>query len=132
MKTDWNTIRGMMNAAIDACERIEASQYKEKDRDATVDVNGQLVSVQDLLVSAWTYPERLRYQIIRDRHDAKADVPYIPETARILLAMSQAAAELIDAGEVKPAKDAISKMIAWFEDHLSPNIEAAVASRRGE
>jgi hypothetical protein len=47
-------------------------------------------------------------------------------------AAEQAAAELIDAGEAKAANDAISKMIAWFEDHLSPNIEAAVASRRGE
>jgi hypothetical protein len=132
MKSDWNTIRGNMNAAIDACERIEASDYNEEDRDATVDLNGRLVSVQDLLVSAWTYPEDLRYQIIRDRHDAKADLPYIPETARILLAMSQAAAELINAGEAMPANDAISKMITWFQDHLSPNIEAAVASRRGE
>lgn len=65
METDWNTIRRMMNAAIDACERIERSGYNENDRDATISVNGQAVSVQDLLVSAWTYPENVRYQIIR-------------------------------------------------------------------
>jgi len=131
MKTDWNTIRDMFNAAIDACERIEASNYNEEDRDATVDVKGQPVTIQDLLVSAWTYPESLRYQIIQDRHNAKAYLLYIPDTARILLAMSQAAAELVDAGEAKPTHDGIRKMIVWFDDHISPNIEAAVASRRG-
>lgn len=70
MKTDWNVVRNLMNAAIDACERIEASGYVEADRDAVIDIAGQEVSVHDLLVSAWTYPEKLRYQIIRERHDA--------------------------------------------------------------
>lgn len=71
MKTDWNVIRGMMNAAINACERIEASGYAETDRDATINVGGQQVSVRDMLVSAWTYPENLRYQIIRQRHEKR-------------------------------------------------------------
>ncbi|KJF70670.1 hypothetical protein [Agrobacterium arsenijevicii] len=132
MKTDWNSIRDMMNAAIDACERIEASQYVETDRDATIDVGEQKVSVHDLLVSAWTYPENLRYQIIRERHDKKNDLAYVPESARILLAMSQAAAELINAGDVTPAAESIRKMIAWFDGHLAPGIEAAAATRRKE
>lgn len=74
MKTDWNVIRGMMNAAINACERIEASGYAETDRDATINVGGQQVSVRDMLVSAWTYPENLRYQIIRQRHEKKGSI----------------------------------------------------------
>ncbi|WP_309574297.1 hypothetical protein [Rhizobium rhizogenes] len=57
MKTDWNSIRGMLNAAIDACERIEALQYAETDREAMIDIGGQMVSVHDFLVTAWTYPE---------------------------------------------------------------------------
>ncbi len=62
MKTDWNSIRGMLNAAVDACERIETLPYAETDREATTDIGGQEVSVHDFLVSAWTYPEKLRYQ----------------------------------------------------------------------
>jgi len=30
-----------------------------------IDIGGQKVSVHDFLVTAWTYPEKLRYQIIR-------------------------------------------------------------------
>ncbi|WP_225245554.1 hypothetical protein [Agrobacterium tomkonis] len=119
-----------MNAAIDACERIEASGYVEADRDAVIDIAGQEVSVHDLLVSAWTYPEKLRYQIIRERHDAGVDLPYVPETARILLAMSQAAAELVNAGDVTPAEEKLLKMIAWFDSHLASGIEAATANRK--
>ncbi|UXS30666.1 hypothetical protein FY152_00640 [Agrobacterium tumefaciens] len=130
MKTDWNSIRGMLNAAVDACERIEALQYAETDREAMIDIGGQKVSVHDFLVIAWTYPEKLRYQIIRERHDTRVDIPYVPEAARILLAMSQAAIELVDAGEVTPAKQDIQQMIKWFEEDLVPGIERTIASRR--
>ncbi|HEV2570630.1 hypothetical protein [Methylocella sp. CPCC 101449] len=130
MKTDWNLIRAMMGAAIDACERIEAAGYTENDRDAAIDIGGQQVSVHDFLVSAWTLPENLRYQIIRERHDQAADLPYVPETARVLVATAQASAELIGAGEMTPAGDGIQKMIRWFGDHAAPSIEQAVAARR--
>ena len=99
MKTDWNLIRDMIGAAIDACERIEAAGYSESDRDATVDIGGQRVSVHDFLVSAWTLPENLRYQIIRERHVQVANLAYVPETARILVATAQASIELIGAAK---------------------------------
>ncbi|SCY92816.1 hypothetical protein [Rhizobium sp. NFACC06-2] len=130
MRTDWNSIRGMLNAAIDACERIEALQYAEADREATTDIGGQKVSVHDFLVSAWAYPEKLRYLIIRERHDTGVDLPYVPETSRILLAMSQAAIELVNAGEVTPAKQDIQQMIKWFDEDLVRGIESAVATHR--
>ncbi len=130
MKTDWNLIREMMGAAIDACERIEAAGYTEDDRDATTDVGGQKVSVHDFLISAWTLPENICYQIIRERHDRAADLPYVPEAARILVAMARASAELIGAGETAPAGDSIQKMIQWFGNHAAPGIERAVADRR--
>lgn len=130
MKTDWDSIRAMLNAAVDACERIEALRYAEADREATIDIGGQEVSVHDFLVSAWTYPEKLRYQIIRERHDTGDDLPYVPATARILLAMSQASIELVNAGEVTPAKYDIQQMINWFEEDLVPGIERAIATRR--
>lgn len=130
MKTDWNLIREMMAAAIDACERIEATGYTENDRDANIDVGGQQVSVHDFLVSAWTLPENLRYQIIRERHDQATDLPYVPEAARVLVAVAQASAELIGSGETSPAGDGIQKMIQWFGDHAAPGIEQAIADRR--
>lgn len=130
MRTDWNSIRGMLNAAIDACERIQALQYAEADREATTDIGGQKVSVHDFLVSAWAYPEKLRYLIIRERHDTGVDLPYVPETSRILLAMSQAAIELVNAGEVTPAKQDIQQMIKWFDEDLVRGIEGAVATHR--
>lgn len=130
MRTDWNSIRGMLNAAIDACERIEALQYAEADREATTDIGGQKVSVHDFLVSAWAYPEKLRYLIIRERHDTGVNLPYVPETSRILLAMSQAAIELVNAGEVTPAKQDIQQMIKWFDEDLVRGIESAVATHR--
>jgi hypothetical protein len=130
MKTDWNLIRSMMSAAIDACERIETAGYNESDRDAMVNVGGQQVSVYDFLISGWTLPENIRYQIIRERHDKAADLPYVPEAARILVAMAQASAELIGAGEAAPAEDGIQKMIQWFGNHAAPSVEQAIADRR--
>jgi hypothetical protein len=130
MKTDWNLIRTMMGTAIEICERIEAVGYSENDRGATVNVGGQQVSVYEFLVSAWTLPENIRYQIIRDRHDKAADLPYVPEAARILIAMAQASSELIGAGPADPAGDGIKKMIQWFNNHAGPGIERAIADHR--
>jgi hypothetical protein len=130
MTTDWNQIRAMMNAAIDACERIEATGFAPADRDATVAVNGQPVSAGDILASAWTYPENIRYAILRARHDAGADLAYRPETARILVAMAEAGAELIGTGATRPAEQEISGMIDWFGGHAAPAFERAIAARR--
>ena len=110
--TDWTLIREMMATAIDACERLEAAGYRENDRDAVVTMHGQDVSVHDFLVSAWTYPEAIRYAIIRNRHDSGDDRAYVPEAARIILAMAQAASELIGSrAPDTPAANEISKML---------------------
>jgi len=130
MNTDWDLVRSMMNAAVDACERIEKSGYGEHDRDATVEIDGRQVSVHDFLVSAWTLPENLRYQIIRTRHDAGDDMAYVPETARILVAMAQAAAELIGAGDDTQVSAEIRKIVGWYGDHAAPGIEKAIGERR--
>jgi hypothetical protein len=129
--TDWSLVKDMMAAAIDLCERVEAAGYTENDRDAVVGVNGQGVSVYELLVSAWTYPEKIRYTIIRQRHAKGDDLPYVPETARILVAMAQAAAELIGSGhDEAPVFDDVRKMNLWFGRHAAPRIEQAIAKRR--
>ncbi|WFS69296.1 hypothetical protein CFBP4996_25290 [Agrobacterium leguminum] len=75
----------MLIAAVDACERVAALHYAETAREATIDIGGQKVSVHDFLVTAWTYPEKLRDQVIRERLDTGVDLRYVPEAARILL-----------------------------------------------
>ncbi len=99
MKTDWNLVRDAMRAAIDSCERLENLGYCEEHRALTVDVNDNPVSVHDFLVSAWSMPEHIKYHVIRQRHELKIDLPYVPETARILMAVMAACAECIDAGD---------------------------------
>src|SRR5262245_53200974 len=85
LKTDWNLIRDALNAAIDSCENLENIGYSEEDRGKTIDIGGRLVSVQDFLVSGWTIAEHARYQVIRERHEKRDDLPYVPETSRILV-----------------------------------------------
>ena len=126
MKTDWDLIRSMMATAIDACEAIETMGYEEAHRDIAIDVGRGRVNVFDYMVSAWTFPESLRYQIIRERHDAGADLPYVPEFARILVAMAQASAELVGAKETAPADAALREMIAWYRDHAVPKLRGAI------
>ena len=130
MPTDWNLIREMMAAVIDSCEQIEAAGYTERDRDLTVDISGQKVSVQEFMVSAWTLPENLRYRIIRDRHDTGVDLPYIPEVARVMVRMAEACSELVGAGEAKPAEEQARSAIQWYRAHAVPHIQRAIAVAR--
>ncbi|MCK1544311.1 hypothetical protein IVB12_20705 [Bradyrhizobium sp. 179] len=130
MPTDWNLIREMMAAVIDSCEQIEAAGYTEQDRDLTVDVSGQKVSIHELMVSAWTLPENLRYRIIRDRHDKGVDLPYMPEATRIIVRMAEACSELIGAGEAKPAEAEARSAIQWYRAHAVPRVRQAIAIAR--
>jgi hypothetical protein len=124
MPTDWNLIREMMAAIIDSCEQIEPAGCAEPDRDLTVDVSGQKVSIHEFMVSAWTLPENLRYRIIRDRHDKGVDPPYIPEAARIIIRMAEAAA--------KPAEAEARSAIQWYRAHAVPCVQQAIAMDRRE
>lgn len=130
MSTDWGLVRAMMESAITACERLEALGISEEHRGAVLQVNGQTVSVFDVLTSAWTYPEALRYQIIRQLHEAGADQPYVPETARVLVGVAQACAELIGAGTPAPAEQACREMARWYGEHALPLVEQAVRANR--
>ncbi|MDA7415215.1 hypothetical protein PGB34_02455 [Xenophilus arseniciresistens] len=124
MKTDWNLVRSMMNAAIDACEALEMAGYDEPHRPLKLS-NGQ-ATVYDLVVSAWTLPESMRYQIIRARHDAGTGAPYVQESARILVNMAQAAAELAGAPTPQPVAQPLQHMIEWY-DKAMPELRAAIA-----
>ncbi|WP_321855129.1 hypothetical protein [Paraburkholderia tropica] len=126
MKTDWHLIRNVLNAAIDSCEALESAGYAEEHRARTIIVNGRPVSVQEFLTSAWTLPENVRYAVIRQRHDAGLDSPYIPEAARILIAVAAACAEIVGAGNSPPGIEGMQNMAAWYRNHFDPNVKAAI------
>jgi len=130
MKTDWDLIREVLNAAIDSCEGLERSGYTEEHRNQTVDVSGQQISVQEFMISAWTLPENARYEVIRQRHEKNLDLPYVPESARILVAVAAACAELIGAGEAPPAEQYMRGMINWYRNHFDPNVQRAISTEQ--
>lgn len=124
MATDWELIRRMMAAVIDACAAMEAAGLDEKHR--ALPLSGTPATIFDALVSGWTYPESLRARIIHARHAAGADQPYVPEAARMLIAMAGAAGELVGGREAAPAEAEIAAMIAWYA-RISAQVTAAIA-----
>ncbi|MFT3813025.1 MAG: hypothetical protein QM740_06560 [Acidovorax sp.] len=125
MATDWNLVRSMLNTAIDACEEIEAAGYSESHRGLMLS-NGRS-TVYELMVSAWTMPESMRYEIVRARHDAGSAAPYVPESARILVNMAQAAAELVGAPTPESIADPVRGMVGWY-GQVIPELRAAIES----
>jgi hypothetical protein len=123
MSTDWDLIRKMMSSAIDSCERFEGLGITENDREKTGVNNGATVSIFDVLTSAWTYPETLRYQIIRQRNQTGNDQPYVPETARVLTNVAQACAELIGAGKTPLSERACHGLVQWYGESAVPLVE---------
>lgn len=130
MKTDWKLIREVLNAAIDSCEGLDRAGYAKEHRSLSVQVNGQQVSVQEFLVSAWTLPENARYEVIRARLDKDLDLAYVPETARILTAVAGACAELIGSGDMPPAEPYMRGMIDWYRNYFDPNVRRAISMIR--
>ncbi|WP_199541135.1 hypothetical protein [Paraburkholderia kururiensis] len=128
METNWNLIREVINTAIDSCEKLEQVGYAEQHRGITIDVGGQRASVQDFLVSAWTLAENARYEVIRERHDHGLDLPYVPETSRILVAVAAACAELVGAGKSPPAETFMRGMIDWYRNHFDAHVGKAISS----
>ena len=132
MRTDWKLVRELMMAVIDSCERIESAGYAEADRDRTVEVSGIRVSLHEFMVSAWTLPRTLRYQIIRDRHDEGRDAAYAPDAARMIVRMAEACAELVGAGDTRSAEARARAAIGWYRDHAVPHILRAMLADRHE
>lgn len=129
IETDWNLLRETLNTVIDSCEGLEIAGYAEEHRERTALVNGQPVSVQELLISAWTLPESVRYAVIRQRHDADADSPYVPEAARILVSAIAECVEIIGAGKNPPGADGLRTMADWYRNHFAPNVKMAIDAK---
>ena len=129
MATDWQTIRGLMSTAIDFAEAVETAGFTEEDRGLIVQAGGQSVSLYDVMTSAHTLPEALRYDIVRQRHDQGADAPYISEFARMIRSMGEACAELVGAAGTKPAEEQIQAAISWYRNHALPHIQSASSAK---
>jgi hypothetical protein len=139
--TNWDLIRTLSSAAIDACEAVERTASDELQRDNVVDVAGQPVSVHDILHSAWTYPESLRRVVIRARHQLGDDLPYTPDLSRILVKVAEVCAELVgvadtartveDADPQRPGSETIEGIVShladWYIDHMVPTLNLASA-----
>lgn len=129
MATNWQTIRELMLTAIDFAEAVESKGFSEEDRSIIVQANGRSISLYDLMVSAHTLPEALRYHIIRQRHDKGADAAYISDFARIMRSMGDACAELVGAADSKPADKQIRETISWYRNYALPLIEKALDTK---
>ena len=132
-----------MNAALDACERIDELGHLEDHRAATVAVNGHLATVFDLMQSSFTYPENLRYSIIRARNQLKEDKPYTTEVARTLQNVALLCSELIgcsktqqevlgvnphDPNTAKSIEAMIQELTDWYQETLTQGVTKAVES----
>jgi hypothetical protein len=126
MKTDWELIRTSMMAAIDTCEQLEATNLTEWDKGKSIYFKGHDVSISDAITSAWIYPEKLRYEVVRQRHSEGCDQPYVPETARIIVSVAEACAELIGAGMPAPMELSFKQLASWYRDHAVPLVDAVL------
>lgn len=138
--TDWALIREVLNAAVDTCEAVDRLGLGEEDRDLPAGSGG--VRVWEVMMSAWTYPENLRYALIRARHRLGLDAPYRPEFARVLEQVAGVCAELVGADQLDtalpdpeggtadpPIRSQVQQMVRWYPDCMVPLLSQAAAQR---
>jgi len=108
--------------------------------------DGQVAgSVWDALQSAHTFPENVRYMVIRGRGQLGDSAPFVQPVSRVLQQVGALAAELVSAQHLQtPVKgidpyspergqsieSAIENLAAWYESHLVLNIEDALTRAR--
>ena len=137
MATDWSLVRELMNAAIDACEAAERLGLREADRGLRTSSGA---TVWDVMTSAWTYPENVRYAVIRARHDVGDDAPYRPELARPIVAAAAVCAELVGATKLDSTPDPktrssetirqeIEALTGWYRRHMVEQLGQAARAR---
>lgn len=101
--TDWQLIRDVMNATIDACEALEAldvTTAEKWDPEARWGDFETGVSVGDFFDRFWRYPEGAQRDIIRLRHRLElGDQKYLTEFGRALINAAAACAEAIGVQE---------------------------------
>lgn len=141
MKSDWTLIRETMNAAIDACERIEALNLSENELAAS---GVDQASVWEFLQSAWIYPENASYVVIRARHQLGEDKPFTPELARVLLGVARFCSELIGAEKLdatvsktnphasnseESIRELAQQLQRWYKEYFVSGVTSALSSK---
>ena len=128
MKTDWQMIRELMNSVIDACEAVENLDLSADERDTPLATSP--ANVWDAIQSSWIYPENVRYEVIRARHQLENDKHFTPESARALVNAAHVCAEMIGAGEAQPIQNSVKKLAQWYPNHLVPQVTNAIETKR--
>ena len=124
--TDWDRIRNVFAAAIDFCEQMEVLGYSEDARTQSALINGSEVSAREVVTSAWSIAEATRYAVIRSRHVTDNDLPYMPETARIITAAAGVCAELVHSdGKLAPSAG-IDHLTTWLKSDGLKALEATL------
>ena len=140
MKTDWNLIRELMNAAIDSCEQVENLDVSVSERAAFNVINNQRVTVWEYLQSAWIYPENSSYFITRARHVLGENKPFTPELARTLQGAALFCSELIGATKLDiPVRDVnphssgeksirrlALDLVEWYKNDFVSGVQKAI------
>ncbi len=145
MTTDWKLIRDVMNSAIDACERLEATGVTELDRGKSTRVGDVDVTIWEFFQSGWIMPENYSYMAVRARHDLKEDKPYTPELARVLQGTAKFCSELIGAQRLDDLADPVnpfepnkrrsirelaSHLVTWYKDEFVQGVMKALGTSR--
>ena len=79
------------------------------------ELNGNNVSAFEVVTSAWSMAEATRYAVIRSGHDTDNDLPYVPDTARIIAAAAGVCAELVHSGGNVSAAAGIDRVTTWLK-----------------
>lgn len=147
MATDWKLVRRLVNSALDACEALDQLEITDEERSATIrTVDGQEAgTVWDALQSAHTAPENVRYIVIRGRGQLGDAAPFVQPVSRVMQQVGALAAEIVGAQQLQvPIKridpyspereqsleSAIENLASWYESHLVPTVESALAHAR--
>jgi hypothetical protein len=148
MATDWKLLHRLVNSALDACEALDQLEITDDERSTAVRAaNGQTAgTVWDALQSAHIFPENVRYMVIRGREQLGDSAPFVQPVSRVLQQTGLLAAELVGSQQLQvPIKgidpyspereqsleSVIESLAAWYESHLVPNLESALANARG-
>lgn len=82
-------------------------------------VTGTGANVFDVMTSALTYPENMRYAVVQARHELRDDAPHRPELARVLTEMGAVCAEMVGAEpgrSFEPVRAERRNHSNWFGD----------------
>lgn len=118
MATEWQLIREVLNATIDACEKLEplaVTDAEKGDHRARAGDYEDGVAVGDFFSRLWNYPGGSQRDIIRLRSRlGVGDQKHYSEFARALVNTARACAEVIGV-----SADDLEREADGFESHCS-------------